>query len=79
MTDIASIAKAIHDRQGLPVEWDKESPTVQAIYRSDAIAAVQAMREPSIAMREAAYSQVIGASEAVSIWTAMIDELLKTA
>ena len=75
MTDIASIAKAIHDRQGLPVEWDKESPTVQAIYRSDAIAAVQAMREPSIAMREAAYSQVIGASEAVSAATAAVSDM----
>jgi hypothetical protein len=77
--DIETIAKAIHDANAPHVEWDKESSYVQKSYKVGAVAAVRAMREPSDSMLTGAHTNALGGSEAVPIWHAMIDHLLKSA
>ena len=78
--DITAIAKAIHaDRCAPSLTWEADAPTMRDFYRSCAIAAVKAMRDPSDRMLVGAHSNALGGSEAVPIWKSMIDELLKTA
>lgn len=52
MTKLESIAKVIfeHHMGSLVADWYRQPDSIQGFYRSDARAAVEAMREPTDAM-----------------------------
>ena len=83
MTDdmIERVARAIHSRsRDHANDWDELSPYYHNKYRQDALAAIEAMREPTLEMRHAGRrvkSSWLVENEEVEIWQNMIDESLK--
>ena len=56
--------------------WDELDPIEHDIYMASARAAIEAMREPTSEMVDAAYANTGGVG-ATKCWQAMIDEALK--
>ena len=74
------VAKAIHADRSIGREWESEAPTMREFYTLCAKSAIEAMREPTIAMLNAAgyvdperLSVCMGRVD----WVRMIDEALK--
>jgi hypothetical protein len=82
MTEMTErVARAIHSRsRDHANDWDELSPYYHNKYRQDALAAIEAMREPTLEMRHAGRrvkSSWLVENEEVEIWQNMIDESLK--
>lgn len=73
---VERVARAIAQQWEEP-EWDKIDPDKRERFRTDAIAAIEAMREPTEGMVGAANQAVDdGAGCAITTWHAMIDAAL---
>ena len=73
-TMIERVARAICDATG-EFSWDEEDEITRSEFRNEAIAAIEAMREPTEAMIEAGHWH--SGSDAGPCFTAMIDAALK--
>jgi hypothetical protein len=80
MSDMVErVARAIA-AAGTIVDWDEMSVACQEQFTKEARAAIEAMREPTEAMVDAAWASwedVEGSKGFVGAWQAMIDEALK--
>lgn len=76
------MAKVIHDKALISVDsggvaWDQEGVTIRETYADIAIAALEALREPSEAMLEAGKPWAVG-NAPPNCWVWMIDAALTT-
>ncbi len=79
---IERVAKVMWETSHVGQAWGNCSPVQAAIYREDARAAIEAMREPTQEMKLAAYKawtiRVANDADIGKIWQAMIDAALTT-
>ena len=84
-TMIEKVARAIWERTvgHTRISWDQLDPLDQDVFRAYARAAIEAMREPTERMENAAVDAAIplgyimDEGETNAIWTAMLDAALK--
>ncbi|WP_311267839.1 hypothetical protein [Sphingobium sp. WCS2017Hpa-17] len=77
VTMIERAARAMYDN--VQPEWDWDDPDAELLrrmYRDNARAAIRALREPSDAVTNAGYNELLCYNSAGNAWRAMVDAVL---